>query len=79
MATDLSSNGILASIPGEYIGGKGHLLPPAVKGAPEFAQIDLEVPGFGLVRVRYRLQSSAHGRAARRWFWTPWHAEQISG
>lgn len=60
-----TSNGILAQIPGDHISAGSLQLPPAAmadKTAP-VRQVDLHVPGQGLVRITYQLNTYRHRRS----------------
>jgi hypothetical protein len=74
MTTD---NGILAKVPGEYIGEGSKRLPAAC--AEEATQpersVTLTVPQLGEVRLTYRLNSYRHGRS-RLWHWRAVRADQ---
>jgi hypothetical protein len=69
-----NDNGILAQIPGEYIARATNTLPPAVADQDAHAVVEMEVPGLGHVRVKFKLLSHCH-RHSRHWFWTATHAE----
>jgi len=50
------------------------LLPPAVAGEDTNANVQVDVPGIGRVRIRFVLHSSRKGRELH-WFWTATYAE----
>lgn len=71
------SNGILTLIPGGQIGSAAQTLPKAGPDQPTERSVEVDTgPPFGLVRIRYHLMRSRHGKS-ERWFWTAVHAEPV--
>lgn len=70
-------NGILPLIPGDIIGSAARNLPPPSDGQPMELLTDVDTgPPYGLVRIRYRLMRSRHGKSVN-WFWTAVHAGKL--
>ncbi|MCW5648334.1 MAG: hypothetical protein KIS62_01175 [Ramlibacter sp.] len=67
--------GILAQIPGDLISTGRQQLPPANSAdkAQLTRQVDLQVPGLGLVRITFELSSYRHYRQ-QFWYWAARHA-----
>lgn len=70
-------NGILPLIPGDIIGSTARSLPPPGDGQPTELLAEVNTgPAYGLVRIRYRLMRSRHGKSVN-WFWTAVYAEKL--
>lgn len=63
-------NGWLAAVPGTFVsaGSDGFPAPDKHVQSPRFT--DMDVPGLGMVRIRYETSSYRHYRSS---FWS-WHA-----
>ena len=68
-----ADNGILAKIRGDDIAAGGQLLPAAGPGQPPELAAVVDTPGFGEVRITYRLKRSPRKKSSL-WFWTACHA-----
>ena len=75
MSTD---NGILAWVPGDCIGAAANQLPRAGQAQPDQRDADVvvEVPDLGAVRITFRLNAYRHGRS-RLWHWTAVRADLV--
>jgi hypothetical protein len=65
--------GILGKIRGDDIAAGSHMLPKAGPGQPPELVAVVDTPGFGKVRITYRLKRSPR-RMSGLWFWTACHA-----
>lgn len=65
--------GILVKIRGDDIAAGGQMLPTAGPGQPPELAAVVDTPGFGKVRITYRLKSSPRKKTGL-WFWTAFHA-----
>lgn len=61
-------NGILASIPGQYVAAATSQLTEAALSTEKTAETALDVPGFGRVRFSARRMMSKKGRATIYWW-----------
>lgn len=74
----LAENGMLASVPGEYIAAAMQQLPRASADLAEEPErrVEVDVPDFGRVRITLMVNGYRRGRA-KFWHWVAVHAEQI--
>ena len=68
--------GILVKIRGDDIAAGGQMLPTAGPGQPPELAAVVDTPGFGKVRITYRLKRSPR-RMSSLWFWTACHAVAV--
>lgn len=71
-----ADNGILGKIRGDDIAAGGQMLPTACPGQPPELAAVVDTPGFGKVRITYRLKRSPR-RMSGLWFWTAFHAVAV--
>jgi hypothetical protein len=69
--------GVIASVSSSDIDGGLHLLPEPGPSQPGTITIEHDTQRHGRVRVTYQLSCSAHGKSARRWFWTPFNVTKV--
>jgi hypothetical protein len=69
-------NGILASVPGQYIAEATQLLPPAETAEDRDYTVDIDAGHVGRVRLYARKQKARSGKHAH-WFWLVNRAEHI--
>jgi hypothetical protein len=77
---NLSSNGILARVPGERIAEGSQQLPapgPDQQAEPLRKVIVPDVRDLGPVSITYELNTYRHGKS-RHWHWVAVHAEVIA-
>lgn len=68
-------NGILATIPGQYLGEALKSLPHPDATADD-QMVDIDVEHIGRVRLYIRRQKAVRGKHSH-WFWSTWRAEAI--
>lgn len=76
---DSSSNGILASVPGQYISQASKGLPDPATASDDVVHVELEAGWLGL--VRFRLVRSKHRLPRHKttiWRWACVHAEKVA-
>ncbi|TAL87481.1 MAG: hypothetical protein EPN46_03920 [Candidimonas sp.] len=71
-----SENGILASIPGQYVAEAIQLLPPVDTAEDRDYTVEIDAGHVGRVRIYARRQLARHGKHAH-WFWLVNRAEAI--
>ena len=72
---DDEDNGILASVPGEYISQGSRLLPEAATALQEHLSAVIDADWLGVVRVHYQRQKMRHGKDSH-WAWVAYRAER---
>lgn len=72
---DIDDNGILASIPGQFVSAAIDQLPDAETVAPANGRMEteLDVPGIG--RVRFKARQMVSKGKSRYWYWY-WSVER---
>lgn len=69
-------NGILASVPGQYVAEATQLLPPADTAEDRDYEVEIDAGHVGRVRIYARRQKARHGKHAH-WYWLVFRAEKI--
>lgn len=69
--------GIIAAVSSEDMTRGRHLLPEPGRDQPPTVTIEHDTQWHGRVRVTYDLCSSAHGKSARRWFWSAFNVTKV--
>jgi len=73
----IEDNGILASVPGEYIAGAWRGLPPASTAEDRLYEVEIEAGHLGKVRLFLRRHRARHHKHSH-WFWVACRAEAIA-
>jgi len=72
---DDEDNGILASVPGQYIAQAARSLPEPATSLHERVSAVIDADWAGVVRIRYQRQKMRHGRDSH-WAWVAYRAEK---
>jgi hypothetical protein len=74
--TAMAKENVLRFIPGDYISAAGQTLPDAATDREEFREVEIDVPRWFKVRIRFKRFHFKRGKMDR-WFWTAESAERI--
>ena len=74
--TAMAKDNVLRFIPGDYISAARQTLPDAKTDTEEFREVEIDVPRWFKVRIRFKRFHYKRGKM-NRCFWTAERAEKI--